>query len=95
MQLAHETWDTESEGVKQYYLLQESKAKESHEAKIAAAREYEAQQQVAASEERATSFEREREGAEAERMEVDDAEKTAEAGRVSATGAGGFTSING
>lgn len=42
MRLAHEAWDTtESEGVKQYYLLQESKAKENYETKVAAVRQYE------------------------------------------------------
>lgn len=115
MQLAHETWDTESEGVKQYYLLQESKAKESHDAKVAAAREYEAQHPQeamrggATSEDRATSSEQDRERGgevekhvervETERMQVDEAEKAAEAeaeaGGPSTTGAGGFTSING
>lgn len=91
MQLAHETWDTESEGVKQYYLLQESKAKESHEAKVAAAQEYETQQQqqqqqeavrggATAKDKAVPSEEREREQAESERMVVDDeGEKTTEA----------------
>ena len=98
MDLARETWDTESEGVKQFYLLQESKAKENYETQVAAAQNYEMQQQEARGgvpEGRAISFDREREKAEAERMEVDDAERVGETGRGSAGGAGGFTSING
>ena len=98
MDLARETWDTESEGVKQLYLLQESKAKETYETHVAAAQSYEMQQQEARSgapEERAVSFERERERPEAERMEVDNAERAEEVDRGSAVGAGGFTSING
>ena len=96
MELARETWETESEGVKQFYLLQESKAKENYDTQVAAAQDYELQQQEArggAPEERAVSFDRER--VEAERMEVDNAERAGEAGRASPGGAGGFTSING
>lgn len=101
MALAQETWDTESQGTKQYYFLQESIAKKAYDEKVAAAQDYEARQEEAvrgtASEGgEPVSFNGERERTEAERMEVDNAEGAGNSERDSSGGgAAGFTSING
>ena len=82
--LAKEQWENESEGTRQFFKLQESKAKEQYAQQVAAGEDYEAQGGM--------SFERERERAEAERMDVDKAEN---AGESQPAAGGGFTSING
>ena len=98
MKQAEENWENESEGVRQLFLLQEVKAKETYEKQVAAAREYEMQQQQtradAPEEEKAESSERDLVKVEGERMEVDNEVRETEAAEEGAEPAGGFTSIN-
>ncbi len=98
MKQAEDGWDAETEGVKQLYLLRETREREIYEKQLAAAREYESQQQKKDStpeDEKAVSAERDMEKEGGERMEVDNADREAEATEGGADAAGGFTSING
>lgn len=99
MRQAEDNWDAESEGVKQLFLLQETKARETYEIQLAAARDYEFQQQQSRvdgpEEEKAVSSERDVEKKGGEKMDVDNVEKEGEAAEGGADAGGGFTSING